>query len=165
MRVPYKSQLDNWYNPTGSCNVTYQAMCLEYLGAERACSEEQFEDELYAYAEKAGLDRHSPSDLAQIVRDYGCQDSFSVSASIQDVKDWLDTGNPAVIHGWFTLSGHIVAVVGYDDSSLIVHEPYGEWFSWGYRTALIGAYLPYSNDLIRRTCMPDGDFWIHFISR
>ncbi|NEN93768.1 MAG: peptidoglycan-binding protein, partial [Okeania sp. SIO3H1] len=30
---------------------------------------------------------------------------------------------------------------------------------------LSGAYLHYSYRLIRNVCMPDGSFWVHFISK
>ncbi len=75
-------------------------MCLEYFDAERASGEGQFEDQLYSYAENLGLDRHSPLDLAQIVRDYGCQDDFVTDSSLQEIRDWIDSGNPAIIHGF-----------------------------------------------------------------
>ena len=163
--VPYRSQLDNWFNPTGACNVTSIAMCLEYLKASRRLSYGQFEDELYEYALNRGYSRHNPYDLARIVRDYGCQDYFTEYAIIEDVLDWVSAGNPAVIHGYFTSFGHILVVVGYDEYGLIVHDPYGEWFSTGYRTDLSGAYLHYSYGLIRRLCIPDGNFWVHFISK
>jgi uncharacterized protein YvpB len=165
LEVPYQSQLDNWFNPTGSCNVTSLAMCLQYLGASRRDNIGQFEDELYEYAINEGLSRHNPYDLARIVRDYGCQDEFRENATIEQVKDWLADGNPVVVHGYFTSFGHIVVLVGYDDDGFFVHDPYGEWFPGGYRTDLDGAYLHYSYRLIRRLCIPDGSFWVHFISK
>jgi hypothetical protein len=55
--------------------------------------------------------------------------------------------------------------VGYDEFGFIVHDPYGEWFSSGYRTDLSGSYLHYSYRLITRVCIPDGSFWVHFISK
>ncbi len=163
--VPYKSQLDNWYNPTGSCNVTSLAMCLEYLKTPRRKTSGQYEDELYQYAINKGYSRHEPVDLAKIVRDYGRRDKFTRAGTIEGVKDWLAGGNPVVIHGYFTSFGHIIVLVGYDDNGFIVHDPYGEWFPDGYRTDLSGAYLHYSYRLIRRTCIPDGEFWVHYISR
>ncbi|MDY7024600.1 MAG: C39 family peptidase [Cyanobacteriota bacterium] len=163
--VPYFSQLDNWFNPTGACNVTSIAMCLDYLGAERRLNYGQWEDELYEYALDQGYSRHNPYDLARIVRDYGCRDYFTEYAIIEDVQDWIAAGNPSVIHGYFTWFGHIIVVVGYDEYGFIVHDPYGEWFSTGYRTDLSGAYLHYSYNLIRRVCIPDGNFWVHFISK
>jgi uncharacterized protein YvpB len=163
--IPYKSQLDNWYNPTGACNVTSLAMCLEYLKTPRRISYGQFEDELYEYAINKAYSRWDPIDLAKIVRDYGRQDTFKFNGTLNEVKEWVAEGNPAVIHGYFTSFGHILVVVGYDEYGLIVHDPYGEWFPSGYRTDLSGAYLHYSYRLIRRACMPDGDFWVHFISK
>lgn len=169
LAIPYKSQLDNADNPTGSCNVTSIAMCLEFLGAARkpayAKQFAQFEDELYNYALDQGLSRHDPNDLAKIVRDYGCNDRFTVNAELDEVKDWLAAGKPIVTHGYFTSFGHIVVIAGYDETGFIVHDPYGEWTSSGYRTDLSGKYLHYSYGMIARTCMADGDFWVHFISR
>ncbi|MGL5080477.1 MAG: C39 family peptidase [Microcoleaceae cyanobacterium] len=163
--ISYKSQIDNWYNPTGACNVTSLAMCLEYLGASRRTGYTQFEDELYEYALSQGYSRHNPYDLARVVKDYGMQDFFTENTMIEDIQDWVAANNPAVIHGYFTSFGHIIVVVGYDEQGFIVHDPYGEWFPSGYRTDLSGAYLHYSYSLIKRVCIPDGKFWVHFISK
>lgn len=165
LNVAYKSQLDNYYNPTGSCNVTSLAMCMEYVGIPRRDNIGQYEDELYEYALNKGYSRHDPYDLARIVRDYGGKDNFKDNATIEEVKDWLAAGNPVVTHGYFTSFGHIVALVGYTPSGFYVHDPYGEWFPTGYRTDLPGNYLLYSYNLIRNVCMPDGSFWVHFISK
>ncbi|WP_071517069.1 C39 family peptidase [Geitlerinema sp. PCC 9228] len=165
LSIPYKSQLDNYYNPTGACNVTSLAMCLEYLQIPRKSNYGQYEDELYEYAINRGYSRHQPEDLAQIVRDYGARDNFVISGTIEDAKDWVADEKPAVVHGYFTQFGHIVVLAGYDDKGFFVHDPYGEWFPGGYRTDLSGKYVHYSYNLIRRTCMPDGDLWTHFISK
>jgi len=163
LKVPYKSQLDNQNNPTGTCNLTSIAMCLAYFGV-KAKSHEQLEDELYKYALIRGYNYKSPYDLARIVKEYGLKDIFKTNATIEEVKSWLVNGNPTVLHGYFTSFGHIVVAVGFDNRGLLVHDPYGEWFSTGYRTDLSGAYLHYSYGLIHRTCMHDGNFWVHFIS-
>ncbi len=165
IKVPYKSKLDNWYNPTGSCNVTAISMCLEYLEVQRNSNYGEIEDEVYEYALKKGYSRHNPYHLAKIIRNYGCQDSFKTNASFAEVKDWLLTENPVVIHSYFTAFGHLIVGVGFDEEGLFVHDPYGEWFSTGYRTDLSGAYLHYSEQLIRNICMPDDAFWVHFISK
>ena len=164
IKVPYKSKLDNWYNPTGSCNVTAITSCLEYLGVPRNSNYGKFEDEVYEYALKKGYSRHNPYHLAQIVRDYGCRNTFKTHATIEEVKDWLLGENPVVIHSYFTAFGHLIVGVGFDNEGLFIHDPYGEWFATGYRTDLSGAYLHYSDQLIRNVCMPDGSFWVHFIS-
>jgi uncharacterized protein YvpB len=166
LNVPYKSQLDNWYNPSGACNVTSIAMCLDYLGVPRYDHRySQLEDELYRWCLDRGYSRHDPRDLAQVVRDYRRRDDYTDWGSIERCQDHLREGNPCVAHGYFTSFGHIVVLVGFDDRGFIVHDPYGEWFPSGYRTDLSGAYLHYSYNLIRRTCIPDGQFWVHYISR
>ena len=163
--VPYRSQMDNFYNPTGACNVTSLAMCMDFSRVPRRKRTGQFEDELYEYALAKGYSRLDPYDLAKIVKDYGAQDFFTESSTIDEVQDWLASGNPAVIHGYFTSFGHIIVAVGYDSEGFFVHDPYGEWFESGYNTDASGAYLHYSYRLIRRVCMPDGKFWVHFISK
>lgn len=163
--VPYQSQLDNLFNPTGSGNVTSLAMCLQFLGAPRQRDSGQFEDELYEYTETKGLNRQNPYDLAQVVAAYGCHDHFKENATIEEVQDWLSEGKPAVIHGFFTAFGHLIAIVGYDNEGFYVHDPYGEWSPEGYRTDGSGAYLHYSYQVIRTVCIPDGSFWVHFISK
>lgn len=165
LNIPYKSQLDNEENPTGSCNVTSLAMCLQFLEAKRKTGVGQFEDELYRYAEDNGLSRHDPHDLAVIVERYGCRDDFRSNATIAQVKEWLTDGKPIVIHGYFTTFGHIVVITGFDSTGFIVHDPYGEWTPYGYRTDRSGQAVHYSYDMIKSLCIPDGSFWVHFISK
>lgn len=167
LNVPYLWQLDNEYNPRGACNVTSLAMCLKFLEKPRKLGYEkikQFEDELYQYMENSNLSRHSPTHLALVAGHYGARDDFTFRGSIDRCQAHIMSGNPCIIHGWFTPFGHIIVVIGFDEKGLIVHDPYGEWFEFGYRTDLSGANLHYSYDLIRRTCMDDGDFWVHYIS-
>lgn len=163
--IPYRSQMDNLFNPTGACNVTSIAMCLDFLRIPRRNRTGQFEDELYEYAIAKGYSRWDPYDLAKIVKDYGAQDFYTENATINEVQDWLASGNPAVIHGYFTSFGHIIVAAGYDSEGFFVHDPYGEWFPTGYDTTVSGAYLHYSYRLIRNVCMADGNFWVHFISK
>ncbi len=170
LEVPYKSQTDNFYNPTGSCNVTSIAMGLEYFGVQKKTTIQQLEDELYISMQQLGLSRHSPADLATMVTRYGIKDKLAFNATIEGVQKHLEGGNPAVTHGYFTSFGHIIVLVGYDERGFIVHDPYGEWFPDGYdrndnRNNEKGKFLYYSYDLIRRTCIPDGEFWVHFISK
>jgi uncharacterized protein YvpB len=171
--VPYRSQMNNAFNPTGACNVTAIAMALLYFGVSprNPAKFPQFEDELYDYTQRNDLSRHNAADLVKLVEAYGCHDDFSSTASIKDVKDWIDNKKPAVIQGYFTAFGHIVTVVGYDNNGFIVHDPYGEWHSWGYDrneasgNDTKGKSQNYSYALIESACMPDGNLWAHFISR
>ncbi len=171
--VPYRSQMNNVLNPTGACNVTSIAMSLLYFGVQpqNPTAFPQFEDELYDYTERHDLDRHNATDLAKLVAAYGCRDDFSSTASLNDVKQWLSSQKPVILQGYFTSFGHIVVAVGYDDMGLIIHDPYGEWHSWGYDrndtngNNRKGKYQNYSYKLIESTCMPDGNLWAHFIAK
>ncbi|MEG4915740.1 C39 family peptidase [Microcoleus sp. B7-D4] len=167
LKVPYKSQLDNEENPTGSCNVTSLAMAIEFLDPDAGdLIGRQFEDHLYRLMENNGLSRHNPQDLAKIVTDfYHLQDDFTVFGSFERCRNHLAMGNPCVIHGYFTSFGHIVTLAGYDATGFLVHDPYGEWFPDGYDTAASGAFLHYSYDLITQVCMPDDQFWVHYIEK
>jgi uncharacterized protein YvpB len=171
LEVPYKSQRDNANNPDGSCNVTSLAMCLEFFGIAGQNSGMQLEDELYEYAINNNLSRHNPHDLAQIVGIYSAKDDFDSHATLDAVKGWLAAGNPIVTHGYFTSSGHIIVLIGYDDKGFIVNDPYGEWYADGYDrndpggNNAKGKALHYSYQMIANTCMTGGEFWVHFISK
>ncbi len=164
--VPYHTQNNNYYNPSGACNVTSVAMVLNYLEIPRQNFRyNQYEDELYRYMLDNGLSRHSPWHLSYVMQDYGAKAIFKTNATMDEAKQWLAGGNPAIAHGYLTWFGHIIVLVGYNDRGFIVHDPYGEWFSSGYRRDLNGAFLNYSYGLIRRTCIPDGQFWCHLVTK
>ncbi|MBW4680532.1 MAG: C39 family peptidase [Microcoleus vaginatus WJT46-NPBG5] len=166
LSVPYFSQLNNELNPHGSCNVTSVAMCIVYLGYQWFNSSgEQLEDQLYRYCTDNRLSRHSPTDLAKLINIYGYKDDFQPDAKWGDVKQWLAAGNPCIAHGWFTRSGHIITIVGYNEKGWIVNDPYGEWYEWGYETSISGKGLVYSYGMMKEVCGSDGDLWIHFVSK
>jgi len=167
LNVPYLSQLNNQRNPYGSCNVTCVAMCLAYFGhpAIDPITDQQLEDELYRACLYNGLDRHSPTDLAKLIDIYGYHDKFQPDAKWGDVKAWLKSGKPCIVHGWFTRAGHTVVIRGYDDRGWIVNDPYGEWWRTGYDTNASGAGLTYSYEMMHQVCGNDGDLWIHFVGK
>lgn len=167
--VAYKSQIDNENNPTGSCNVTSSAMCLEYWGIKPPNSR-QFEDVLYEWLQDNGLSRHDPNHLKQAIEHFGCKDDFTTRATIPEIKKALDNGIPVIVHGYFTTFGHIIVLIGYNDKGFIVLDPYGEWTPSGYdrnddTKPNKGERIVYSYGLIERTCLPDGGCWAHFVSR
>lgn len=170
LSVPYFSQLDNLNNPYGSCNVTSVAMCMAYFGIKGDGSG-QLEDQLYEYLLDHRMSRHNPHDLAQLFPTKGLSDRFQSKATWAEVREHIDAGNPAIAHGYFTRFGHIVAIVGYDDTAYsgrgawIVNDPYGEWFASGYRTDVSGERVAYSYQMMDQLCSPDGDLWIHFVSK
>jgi predicted chitinase len=166
LNVPYLSQLDNYNNPHGSCNVTSVAMCMGYFGhsLRNAKTGQQLEDELYEFCLANGLDRHSPQDLDKLLTMYGYEDDFQPNAKWGEVKKWLEGGNPCIVHGYFTRSGHIITIIGYNEKGWLVHDPYGAWYSSGYDTAASGAGLTYTYNMMKEVCGTDGDLWIHYVS-
>ncbi|MBD2039707.1 C39 family peptidase [Microcoleus sp. FACHB-672] len=167
LNVPHKSQLDNEVDPRQTCNVTCIAMVLEYLKAARreeySQRFKQFEDELNACCLDRAWNREDPTYLMRLIQLYKCRDNFTFSGSVEIVRDWIDLGFPVITHGFFTGSGHLVVIRGYDDHGFFVNDPAGEWFKTGYRHDLSGNCLHYSNNLIANTCYPDGSFWIHLV--
>lgn len=172
VKVPYLSQLDNVNHPYGTCNLTSIAMVLKYFGI-KGTGDGQLEDQLFRRVTALGLDRHSPADLAYLINldyaKYGIRDVFHMDATHAELKEHLASGNPAIVHGWFTTSGHIIVVRGYDDAAYggrgayIVNDPYGEYFKSGYDTSASGAKLFYSYKMMKDLAGRDGDFWVHYI--
>jgi hypothetical protein len=166
LKVPYLSQLDNVDDPYATCNVTSVAMCLAYYGHPIRNSQGiQLEDELNQYCYSNGLDRHVPTDLKKLLEAYGCKDDFQFDAKWASAKTHLAGGNPLIVHGYFTRSGHIIAIIGYNEKGFVVQDPFGEYFASGYDTSRSGAKLTYSYEMMRQTCGTDGDLWLHFVSK
>lgn len=166
--VPYFSQLDNVNAPYGTCNLTSVAMCMAYF-AIVGDGNGQLEDQLFRYVTRQGLSRHSPIDLVEVFRWKGIADSFRPDAKWGDARRWIDSGKPLIAHGYFTRSGHIIVIRGYDDEAYdgrgawIVNDPYGEWNAQGYDTNALGEALRYSYSMMGNICGGDGDLWLHFV--
>ena len=156
---PYFCQLDNEDNPYGSCNVTSIAMCLFFLGIRGDGSRPRLADQMYSRCEVNGFDRHDPWSLKQLAETYpGVIDDFTDAGSLAQIRSAINAGQPCVIHGWFTHSGHIITVKGYDDRGFIVNDPYGDWSRGGYDTSVSGEGLHYSTALIAATCVQGADY-------
>ena len=168
---PHKSQLDNQFNPYGSCNVTSMAMGLWWLGIRGDGSYEQLEDQMYRRCLDRGWSRHSPQDLKLLAESYpNIKDDFTDRGTFEDIKQALTSNCPVVLHGYFTRFGHIITAKGFDDYGLIVNDPNGEWFEGGYDTSVSGENLAYSWGLIARKCSPESvgnpqHIWMHKLSR
>lgn len=169
LNVPYLSQLDNLYEPNGTCNTTSVAMVMQYFGIQGDGSGLQLEDQLTKKCWTEGWDRHSPTDLVKLFKWKGIKDKFRSDASWPSIRKWLEAKKPCIVHGYFTRSGHIVVIRGYDDAAydgrgaFIVNDPNGEWNAWGYDHGDgkgNGAFYSYA--LMNRLCSPDGELWCHF---
>ena len=162
LNVKWRSQLDNMHDPHGSCNATSVAMCLSYLGHPEP-SNQQLEDEIYQYLTDNNLHPGLPENMAAVIQRYGYKDNLQRNGNWDDLKPWLNAGNPIIVHGYFTHTGHIVAVIGYNSKGWIVNDPYAEWNESGYDTNASGAGLTYSYGMMERICHRSGDLWIHYV--
>lgn len=188
LAVPFHTQHNNQYNPGGSCNVTCIAMILKYYGIDSRTQADidldvQLEDVLYLktkqWDEEYGLSsssqaRHQPQFLIRLLREWGeeygqgaLQNShFKELASEAEMKQHLALGNPLVIHGYFTNSGHIIVVKGYDETTgeWICNDPNGKWLGYqgGYDKNASGENVRYRYDQVREVCHIGGGIWCHF---
>lgn len=74
---------------------------------------------------------HVMAEMLKAARHY----HLSLSASMTMIRDWLNGGSKIVItHGWFSGSGHVIAIVGKTEKGFIVDDPYGEFSfdQWRY---------------------------------
>ena len=142
--VPYYSQRDNKYHPTGTCNITCVAMLLAYYGIPQRLDNCQYEDELFQYLKEEKLRRHYHTDLQKVCHSYGLKTKFDAETQWTKVKKSLASGNPVIISGKFTNYGHIIILRGYDDKGFFVNDPWGEHMPGGWYLNKSGENLHYS---------------------
>lgn len=125
--VPYDGQLDN---PSGEgwreCFSSSCAMAAMYWGVI------QHQDEYHAIRPKYG-DSTDPSAQIRCLQSLGLEAKFVQVGSIETLKAQIDRGRPAPVgflhHGPVSApsgGGHYILAIGYTDTHLIAHDPYGE---------------------------------------
>lgn len=173
--VPYLSQRDNEKNPFGACNVTCYAMAFEFFKVPRRNDIinprtkkpfAQREDEISAFMEKNGRDRHAHDDLAWMGRQYGLHCSFSTTRTFDEIISEIRSGNPVIVSTVLTSAGHIILLRGVEGTNFIVNDPFGDYRE-GYQGAAgrKGKGVLYSFDLMRRKMRAANDShkWAHFL--
>ena len=141
--IPYLNQYDNQLSPSATCQNTSIAMVLKYYGWSG-----------YPDTITSEWGRHyaqSPVGLSQLISRYGATLNIKsiphTNGNINQLKSILDKGFPVVIHGYFTRSGHVVVVTGYNADGYYVNDPAGEWnqrFMGGYHGSYDGKNVFYN---------------------
>ncbi len=127
--VPYFYQYDNRYEPGATCGITSTAMAINWWRANRVTPDALYLD----YGKAQG---QSPSGIAQIYQWEGLYADWTVTGTRAQIRAHLDAGRPVVAHGYWTGSGHVTAIVGYDGDDWIVNDPAGDWYNcYGCGTA------------------------------
>ncbi len=164
LNVPYFSQRDNPRKPAATCNVTSIAMVLYYHGVRPKNPRQQLEDELYQWClDNYGMGSQTDNGvLAKLIKAYGFPNSsFSTTRRWAQLKRELVDGRPVVVGGYFTHSGHIITVIGFNDKGYLANDPWGNAVT-GYRNTE-GRRVHYSNSYMNEMAGPDGNVWAHFI--
>ena len=119
LNVPYRTQHDNEFQPGSTCGLTSAAMLLSLYGGKL------LPDDLFLkYGKPMG---QSPESLAELYRIELGNGFHTFQGTFAQVRQFIDKGQPVVMHGWFTHAGHVVLAVGYDAQGIIFHDPNGRW--------------------------------------
>lgn len=133
LKVPYFSQLDNEIDPFGTCGATCSAMCLKYFGISDAGPLPQYEDDIKKRFDRLGIDHESTDGIRRLLENLGLRDDLTLSGKLSNITRALDNNQVCILHGYWTNSGHIIVIRGYNaNGDFIVNDSNGEWFKGGY---------------------------------
>lgn len=131
--LPYFYQYHNAHYPGSSCQNTSVAMVLAYYGWNGK------PDTITAAFGK--YKAQSPAGLASVFNHYASKMGIirrlraHTNGTLSRVHQLLAQGKPVIVHGYFTGSGHVVVITGYDGTHYTVNDPAGRWnqaFKGGY---------------------------------
>ena len=132
--VPYFSQEDNEIEHWRTCGATSAAMCLKYFQVADLGPLPQYEDDVKKRFDRLGIDHGAPEGIKRLLEGLGLRDDLTLRGSLSDITRALDSGEICILHGYWTGSGHILVIRGYNNNGdFFVNDPTGEWFHAGYR--------------------------------
>jgi hypothetical protein len=113
-------------------------------------------------------DPGSPQNMGVILRErLGDRYSFDDNACLSECRDWLKAGEFLITHGWFTGSGHVVAMDGVEvdpqtlSYKLNMRDPWSEFDakSWAYPYPSDRFDGYYSSYIIYAACVVGQSVW------
>ena len=172
---PYLCQYDDTWRGEGlgACNMTSLAMVLEHYGRAinipGSPSLPRTADRLLKYCDDHGLDRHKLETIRDLAIQFGLVDIASYNHTFEEIKAHLEGKNLVIVQGNFTPSGHVIVVVGFDDTkdTWICNDPAGDHTAPnGYREPgwRPGDHVEYPSQWFREAAAPDGHVWAHLCS-
>jgi len=164
---PYYNQNYNASEGWRACNITSISMALDFYGiTSREKLGQRTPDYIYKkyYLQftMEGLKRIFDSEAKRVGN--ALRDSITYGGTVSALRARAQDGVPTVVHGWFTGSGHIVEVIGFDGANYIVNDPNGQWnerYKGGYvSTRTGGNAVRYSKAAFERA-IDRGGIWMH----
>ena len=171
---PYWKQTENHFEPERTCSLTSLAMITDYYGLTDPGANGRSPD--YLFRKFGGVLQTVPAlekGFNQFAKDQGSplRVASKQDGTIEELRRALAEGKPVIIHGWFTPSGHIVVVTGFDGEHYIVNDPNGRWDGekWGsYDTSVSGQQMRYTRKAFEYAINDNGtgdDLWLHIFPR
>lgn len=136
--VPFFAQNDNspWYSDGAhgntQCNPTSHTMLLAYLlkdfqSKSKANGFGEPEDYLKSKLEIDGCGRGDHDCFSRsLEKHFGIVSEWRTDLNRQHIIDSLNAGVPIVLGVHYRASGHILIATGYDNSGVLINDPYGE---------------------------------------
>lgn len=135
-------------------NYTCNATCVAML-----CGETDYGSVIPTYASlemhgDPGCPYNLNAELTQLLRDKAAV-SLNTNASLDELDKALDEGKACMTHGYFTKSGHIIVVVGRNETGYVVLDPWSEFnaATFSYDLGGYGFKGVYSRALLWATCV------------
>ena len=130
--------------------VTCQSVCVSaVMGGKRSIA--QVRSDLLEIGEPG-----DPAVMAEYLEEhFGDRYSLDMTASIDDMRSWINGGEVLITHGWFTGPGHVICLDGVDKKGFRAMDPWEEFhaFEWLYLSDVDAFQGIYSDDLIYAACV------------